>query len=117
MILFIKTKFTFQIGLCTQSRKILANIVVAGDPYQLDAVTKSEHAIKLGFRTSFMEHLCDRELYKCDPVTKKFCKTYITQLIRNYRSHESILKIPNELFYNGTLLAKASDGKFMDNGK
>ncbi|XP_055301212.1 putative helicase mov-10-B.1 [Sitodiplosis mosellana] len=96
-------------GLCTETGKVHANIVVAGDPKQLDAVTKSDQAKKLGFGTSFMEHLFERPLYKCDPETNEFCGKYITQLIRNYRSHESILKIPNELFYNGTLLAKASD--------
>jgi superfamily I DNA and/or RNA helicase len=31
----------------------------------------------------------------------------ITKLIQNYRSHEDILRIPNELFYNGDLVASA----------
>lgn len=88
-----------------------ALIIIAGDPKQLDAVTKSDQAIELGFRTSFLEHLCERELYKRDPDTKMFRDEYITQLIRNYRSHEVILKIPNEQFYDSTLLAKASESK------
>lgn len=98
------------IGLCTRTGKILAQIVLAGDPKQLDAVTKSENAKDLGFQTSFMEHLCERKLYKCNPETKTHNGKYITQLIRNYRSHGLILKIPNDLFYNGTLLACASNG-------
>lgn len=74
-------------------------------------MTKSDQAIAMGFRTSFLEHLCQRELYKRDPNTKMFRDQYITQLIRNYRSHPAILKIPNEQFYESTLLAKASGGK------
>lgn len=90
--------------------KIHANIVLAGDPKQLDAVTKSEQAKELGFRTSFLEHLCEYKRYQRDENTKQFNSTYITQLVRNYRSHPSILKLPNELFYNNTLKAVASDG-------
>lgn len=93
--------------------RVLANIVVAGDIKQLDAVTKSENAKQLGFGTSFMEHLLERPLYKRNAETNKFCEKYIIQLIQNYRSHESILKIPNELFYNATLLASASAGKHL----
>ena len=29
------------------------------------------------------------------------------QLVRNYRSHETLLRLPNSLFYNHTLLAAA----------
>lgn len=101
------------LGLCTTPKKIHANIVLAGDPKQLDAVTKSEQAKELGFRTSFLEHLCERKRYQRDKNTKQFNDTYITQLVRNYRSHPSILKLPNELFYNNTLKAMASDGKLI----
>lgn len=59
-------------------------------------MSKSEQAKALGFRTSFLEHLCERKLYSRHPKTKQF----ITQLIRNYRSHPFILKLPNELFYD-----------------
>ncbi|XP_031638459.1 putative helicase mov-10-B.1 [Contarinia nasturtii] len=106
------------IGLCTRPGKVLANIVVAGDPNQLDAATKSNEAIKLGYRTSFLEHLFKRQLYQYDSITKQFSGKYITQLVRNYRSHHSILKVPNELFYKSTLLAKASEdatGWFINN--
>lgn len=74
-------------------------------------MTKSEQAKELGFRTSFLEHLCERKLYKRHPKSKKFNENYITQLVRNYRSHPSILKLPNELFYDNTLMAVASDGE------
>lgn len=102
--------FTFSIGLCTSNEKIHASIIITGDPMQLDAVTKSRQAIELGFQTSFLENLCKRKLYKHEAKTKKYRSEYITQLIRNYRSHPDILKIPNDLFYSSKLLAEASEG-------
>lgn len=91
--------------------KVHASVVLSGDPKQLDAVTKSEQAKELGFRTSFLEHLCERQLYKRDDKTKKYNEIYITQLVRNYRSHPSILKLSNELFYDNSLISMASEGK------
>lgn len=90
--------------------KIHASIILAGDPKQLDAVTKSEKAKELGFRTSFLEHLCERKLYKRNDKTNRFNEIYITQLVRNYRSHPVILKLSNELFYDNTLIPMASEG-------
>lgn len=73
-------------------------------------MTKSEKAKELGFRTSFLEHLCERQLYKRDDKTNRFNETYITQLVRNYRSHPVILKLSNELFYDNSLIPMASEG-------
>lgn len=109
----LASNIPFFVGLCTTPNKIHANIVLAGDPKQLDAMTKSEQAKDLGFRTSFLEHLCERKLYMRHPKSKKFNEKYITQLVRNYRSHPSILKLPNELFYDNTLMAVASDGEIL----
>lgn len=81
--------------------------MLAGDPKQLDAVTKSGYAAKLGYKTSFMEQLFERQLYKRNPATGHFNKTYITQLVKNYRSHPAILHIPNILFYDNKLQASA----------
>lgn len=84
--------------------------MLAGDPKQLDAVTKSEQAKELGLRTSFLEHLCEKQLYKRHAKTNKYNSIYITQLVRNYRSHPAILKMSNELFYENSLMAMASEG-------
>lgn len=100
----------FPLGLCTHPREIKSSIVLAGDPKQLDAVTKSGYAGKLGFKTSFMEHLFEKRLYKRNALTGKFNQKYITQLVKNYRSHPAILEIPNKLFYDNKLEAKAPDG-------
>lgn len=115
MLVFIKQNkmLVSHLGLVTMQNKVLANIILAGDPKQLDAVTKSEQAKDLGLRTSFLEHLCERQIYKRDAKTKQFNGIYITQLVRNYRSHPSILKLPNELFYENSLMPVASEGEIL----
>lgn len=84
---------------------------MAGDVKQLDAVTKSKHAKALNFHISFMEHLLEKELYKRNDRTGKFNQNYMTQLIKNYRCHEAILKKPSEIFYHNLLEAAAPEGK------
>ncbi|XP_031638905.1 putative helicase MOV-10, partial [Contarinia nasturtii] len=81
----------------------------AGDPKQLDAVTKSELANVLGFGKSLMEHLLEGTLYKRDPKTDTYNKQFVTMLVRNYRSHEDILYIPNKLYYDQKLKAEAPE--------
>lgn len=100
----------FILGLCTDDDGVQSSIVLAGDPKQLDAVTKSHEAAALGFKLSLLEQLCLRPLYQRDPVTKKFNSKYITQLVKNYRSHATILHMPNKLFYESTLQPKAASG-------
>lgn len=94
--------------MCTDREKINCKIVLAGDPKQLAAVTISTNAEKLGLKISFMETLFKKELYS--RVNGKFNQRFITQLKQNYRSHEAILRIPNELFYENSLIAKADKG-------
>lgn len=118
----------FSLGLCTSHKNIHAQIVLAGDPKQLDAVTKSEKAKALGYSTSWLEQLCNTNLYSRNATTGKFNESYITQLVspvsfwntpsqyiiillffrhiyqvKNYRSHPHILSVPNELFYENKL--------------
>lgn len=83
---------------------IKSSIVLAGDAKQLDAVTKSKHAQMLGFNKSFMEHLLEKKLYRSKN------QNFITQLVKNYRSHAAILHKPSKLFYHGVLQAAAPEG-------
>lgn len=99
-------------GICSTPYEIHSSIIVAGDPKQLDAVTKSDDAIGLGFKISLMEQLMKLDIYQRDPITKEFNPMFMTQLVKNYRSHAAILKIPNKLFYDNSLEAKASDGQY-----
>lgn len=89
--------------------------MLAGDPMQLGPVVKSVLAKDMGFGVSFIERLMQYPLYSRDPKNGLFNEKYITQLVRNYRSHEAILHIPSKLFYNGTLKAHASSGKNLEN--
>lgn len=57
-----------------------------------------------------MEHLIERRLYQRNPITGGYNQQYITQLVKNYRSHPAILHIPNILFYENQLQAKAPTG-------
>lgn len=75
---------------------------------------KSKYAAELGYETSVMERLFNRRLYRKDQATSTYNPKYITQLVRDYRSHEAILHAPNVLFYDCSLQAKASKGLFVD---
>lgn len=60
---------------------------------------------------SMLERLMNTDVYKRDEKTRKFNHNYVTQLTKNYRSHESLLKVSNELFYENTLEACADNCK------
>lgn len=96
------------VGICTTVGKVHSKIVLSGDPKQLDAVIKSEWASKLGFDQSWMEQLFNFPIYQRNPDTGKYNSKYITQLVKNYRSHPGILHVSNQLFYDGVLEAKIS---------
>lgn len=97
-------------GVCSTFQKIEAQIVLAGDPKQLGPVIKDGRASKLGYGISYIDRLMNYELYKMDPMSGKFNYKYIVQLVKNYRSHNAILRVPNDLFYGGKLVAKATKG-------
>lgn len=89
--------------------KCYSNIILAGDVKQLDAVTKSNVAVKMGFSTSFMENLFNERYESKDQSHHN--PVHIVQLVQNYRSHPQLLCIPNQLFYGGKLVSKASEGE------
>ncbi|MEW5312364.1 MAG: hypothetical protein WDW38_004005 [Sanguina aurantia] len=92
-----------------------ARVIIAGDPKQLGPTVLSKVAAQFGLDVSLLERLtldkhgpfalsqqhrliCSVDVY--NPV-------YITKLLQNYRSHPSILSLPNKLFYGDELMAKA----------
>nr|XP_057939838.1 putative helicase mov-10-B.1 isoform X1 [Doryrhamphus excisus] len=85
-------------------------VVLAGDHKQLGPIVSSPLAQGFGMDISLLERLMkDVPLYqKQDDV---FDNNFVTKLLRNYRSHPAILKIPNELFYDGELQACADEIK------
>lgn len=46
--------------------------------------------------------------YKRNEQTGQYNHQYIIQLVYNYRSHPVILHVPNEMFYEGSLVPKAA---------
>ncbi|NXH91041.1 SDE3 helicase, partial [Edolisoma coerulescens] len=84
-------------------------LVLAGDPKQLGPVLTSPLAIQHGLGTSLLERLMlHNPLYK--KSSGGYNPQFITKLLWNYRSHEAILRIPNELFYDNELKVYKSDG-------
>ncbi|KAF6037108.1 MOV10 [Bugula neritina] len=83
-------------------------LVLAGDPEQLGPILRSSTSKYYGFGTSLLERLMAMEmgLYS---KTESYNPDFVTKLIRNFRSHPEIFKIPNELFYDGELTAHADE--------
>ncbi|KAJ7199239.1 P-loop containing nucleoside triphosphate hydrolase protein, partial [Mycena pura] len=75
------------------------NIVLSGDPKQLGPIIRSSIARELGLQTSYIERLMKREIYD----EKKGYGKSVVKLTKNFRSHNAILKFPNERFYKGEL--------------
>ncbi|CAK6951504.1 putative helicase mov-10-B.1 [Scomber scombrus] len=83
-------------------------VVLAGDPKQLGPILRSPFVLKYGMGVSLLERMMnDFPLYQKDEDV--FNKRFVTKLLRNYRSHPAILKIPNELFYDGELQVCADE--------
>ncbi|KAM6108339.1 LOW QUALITY PROTEIN: helicase MOV-10 [Pterocles gutturalis] len=83
-------------------------LVLAGDPRQLGPVLRSPLAIEHGLGTSLLERLMlHNPLYQ--RASGGYDPQFVTKLLWNYRSHEAILRIPNELFYDNELKACESD--------
>ncbi|XP_035512110.1 putative helicase mov-10-B.1 [Morone saxatilis] len=83
-------------------------VVLAGDPKQLGPILRSPFALKYGMGVSLLERMMnDFPIYlKNEGV---FNNRFVTKLLHNYRSHPAILKIPNELFYDGELQVSADE--------
>jgi helicase MOV-10 len=91
-------------------------LVLAGDPQQLGPVLRSKTAIKYGLQMSFIERLmtqCKVYQQQSEPSVPngatRYDSHFVTKLIRNYRSHPDILKLPNEMFYDNDLQAMADE--------
>lgn len=97
------------IGLLASSQK--SQIILAGDPKQLGPVLQSPEAKLYGLEISLLERLSLNPLYQRDEEKFKDHGNYdpmlVTKLVRNYRSHLDIIKIPSKLFYEDELKAEA----------
>ncbi|XP_060926857.1 putative helicase mov-10-B.2 [Limanda limanda] len=83
-------------------------VVLAGDPKQLGPILRSPLALKHGLGVSLLQRMMTHfSLYQKDHGELD-CR-FVTKLLCNYRSHPSILKVPNELFYDSELLCSADE--------
>ncbi|KAM6980838.1 putative helicase mov-10-B.1 [Aplochiton taeniatus] len=79
-------------------------LVLAGDPQQLGPILRSPLALQYGLGLSLLERLMrDNSLYQNAGADGHFDSRFVTKLLRNYRSHPAVLKVPNELFYENEL--------------
>lgn len=105
-----KSQFLFILkGLCSEKNIIKCKVILSGDVKQLDAVTTSTKAAKLGYNKSWMEYLSSCPCYGRNQ-SGRYYSTLTVQLTKNYRSHPNILSKPSEMFYEGVLEAEAPEG-------
>ncbi|KAF9653722.1 P-loop containing nucleoside triphosphate hydrolase protein [Thelephora ganbajun] len=77
------------------------NVILSGDPCQLGPIVQSPIAVEFGLGVSFLERLMEDTMYdehEQDGNT-------IVKLVKNFRSHVSILQYPNNCFYKNDLEA------------
>jgi helicase MOV-10 len=78
-------------------------LVLAGDPRQLGPVVTSDLCRQFGLDVSYMDRLSKSVVYGRGP-DNCYPAPLVVKLLRNYRSHPSILKLPNEMFYDSELI-------------
>jgi len=91
---------------------LLANgagsLVMAGDPKQLGPVIRAPVALGHGLQTSMLERLMNTcPVYRRDPATGSYDERCITKLLKSFRSHRALLKLPSQLFYDDELVTAA----------
>ncbi|XP_051562486.1 putative helicase mov-10-B.1 isoform X2 [Myxocyprinus asiaticus] len=93
------------IGIAGLLDPVKGQLILAGDPQQLGPILRSPLAQLHGLGHSLLERLMKQNtLYqKIQDGHLKYDSRFVTKLLRNYRSHPAILKIPNELFYDNEL--------------
>ncbi|XP_062564050.1 putative helicase mov-10-B.1 [Armigeres subalbatus] len=95
-------------GMVSSRGKLNASIVLAGDPYQLGPVIRSNLAAKMGLGVSMQERLMNLPVYQKDPLTNQYNNQLIIKLVKNYRSHEALIRFSNKQFYDNELCCLAS---------
>jgi len=94
-------------------------LCLAGDPLQLGPIIRNDVAKEFGLQTSLLErasklapylrsddNLDSRRDYE---LFDSHDSRFMVKLVKNYRSHPAILRLPNEQFYNGDLEAEADE--------
>ncbi|CAO1439308.1 unnamed protein product [Diamesa serratosioi] len=90
------------IAVCAQQDRITASLVFCGDHKQLGPILNTHHNERFGFSVSLMERVLLLDQYKRNP---KYNSNIAIKLVKNFRSHHSILEYSSVQFYNGELKA------------
>ena len=80
-----------------------SQLILAGDPKQLGPIVASDVCQRFGMSMSYMERLTLREAYGRSSADGTYPPHLLTKLVKNYRSHPTIIKLPNEMFYDNDL--------------
>ncbi|KAJ1532193.1 hypothetical protein ONE63_000814 [Megalurothrips usitatus] len=91
------------LAITSYPKQFCCQVVMAGDPKQLGPIIQSPVAAEFGFNQSMLERLMSLPLYSKKPSTNRYDPNVLTKLVLNYRSHPAILKVSNDLFYDGEL--------------
>lgn len=97
-------------GMVTTQKQLHGHLILAGDPKQLGPINESKYADRMGLDLSMLERLMSMTIYQKNAKTGQYNANIMTKLLRNFRSHSSILKMPNHTFYNGDLVPCANKG-------
>jgi len=90
-----------------------SQVILSGDPRQLQAIVMNRFAGSRGFSMSFLERLLERSPYRKDlqryPESSGYNPCVLTKLLYNYRALPSIMSIYSKLFYDDELISVVSD--------
>ncbi|XP_068146310.1 LOW QUALITY PROTEIN: probable RNA helicase armi [Drosophila tropicalis] len=109
-------------GQCTESETIVPvvllskqpnQVILAGDPNQLQSIITNPVAKQLGFDISFLERVVKHNPYCKDlirfPSSSGHNPCLLTKLLYNYRALPSIMNVYSRLFYENELIPMISD--------
>lgn len=82
------------------------HIILAGDPMQLGPIIRNRLCLSYNLGMSLLERLITMPPYQQSDQANMHM---MTKLLRNFRSHPDILKVPNEMFYGSKLQASANE--------
>ncbi|CAG9802335.1 unnamed protein product [Chironomus riparius] len=84
----------------------IGQCILSGDPKQLGPIAITIFAKSFNFSVSMIERLLLTDHYYAKaygPDKNDYDSKFVTKLIINYRSHPSVLKVYNDIFYDGEL--------------
>lgn len=89
--------------------KFKGQVILAGDPLQLGPISHSRYVKSLSLDASLLERLLTTNSCYAQNADSEYDPRFVTKLKINYRSLPSVLKVYNDLFYNGELHGAVND--------